>query len=464
MSEFLNGVDLNVELAYPFLLLIAAAIILLLCSAFYRFKANFYAALSLLALMASFFLELSNVNAFGFNSNAFLDTLNNDIIAFYAQCVILLFSFLYLLMDKKDHIGEFYALFLFMIASLMLMVSSSYLLLIFIGLEASSLALYTLIAMQGSRNAISSALKYFSVAAVGSGFFVLACAFIYFKMGKFDLSLSLNGGSKDIWLLSAGVLIFVLCAIKLSLAPFHFWLRDVYYASHSNLVAFISVVPKIAMFAVLIRLFDFFNYAEFGTIIAILAVFSMIVASLAALSQNDVKKMFAYSSVVHSSFVLVALVPMLSFKLGDDLNFVFWVVFGYWILFAFANYGVFLILSTLQKSSFETLNSLLNVKPFLAFALGLCALSLAGIPPFGLFWGKFMVLKSLVENDLAYLALFVALASVLMLYNYLKIIIHAFFMREKVAEKELCKDLKWEQKLALALCVIVNVFALLLML
>ncbi|EAI0016231.1 NADH-quinone oxidoreductase subunit N [Campylobacter upsaliensis] len=464
MSEFLNGVDLNVELAYPFLLLIAAAIILLLCSAFYRFKANFYAALSLLALMASFFLELSNVNAFGFNSNAFLDTLNNDIIAFYAQCVILLFSFLYLLMDKKDHIGEFYALFLFMIASLMLMVSSSNLLLIFIGLEASSLALYTLIAMQGSRNAISSALKYFSVAAVGSGFFVLACAFIYFKMGKFDLSLSLNGGSKDIWLLSAGVLIFVLCAIKLSLAPFHFWLRDVYYASHSNLVAFISVVPKIAMFAVLIRLFDFFNYAEFGTIIAILAVFSMIVASLAALSQNDVKKMFAYSSVVHSSFVLVALVPMLSFKLGDDLNFVFWVVFGYWILFAFANYGVFLILSTLQKSSFETLNSLLNVKPFLAFALGLCALSLAGIPPFGLFWGKFMVLKSLVENDLAYLALFVALASVLMLYNYLKIIIHAFFMREKVAEKELCKDLKWEQKLALALCVIVNVFALLLML
>lgn len=464
MSEFLNGVDLNVELAYPFLLLIAAAIILLLCSAFYRFKANFYAALSLLALMASFFLELSNVNAFGFNSNAFLDTLNNDIIAFYAQCVILLFSFLYLLMDKKDHIGEFYALFLFMIASLMLMVSSSNLLLIFIGLEASSLVLYTLIAMQGSRNAISSALKYFSVAAVGSGFFVLACAFIYFKMGKFDLSLSLNGGSKDIWLLSAGVLIFVLCAIKLSLAPFHFWLRDVYYASHSNLVAFISVVPKIAMFAVLIRLFDFFNYAEFGTIIAILAVFSMIVASLAALSQNDVKKMFAYSSVVHSSFVLVALVPMLSFKLGDDLNFVFWVVFGYWILFAFANYGVFLILSTLQKSSFETLNSLLNVKPFLAFALGLCALSLAGIPPFGLFWGKFMVLKSLVENDLAYLALFVALASVLMLYNYLKIIIHAFFMREKVAEKELCKDLKWEQKLALALCVIVNVFALLLML
>ncbi|EAL3993875.1 NADH-quinone oxidoreductase subunit N [Campylobacter upsaliensis] len=464
MSEFLNGVDLNVELAYPFLLLIAAAIILLLCSAFYRFKANFYAALSLLALMASFFLELSNVNAFGFNSNAFLGTLNNDIIAFYAQCVILLFSFLYLLMDKKDHIGEFYALFLFMIASLMLMVSSSNLLLIFIGLEASSLALYTLIAMQGSRNAISSALKYFSVAAVGSGFFVLACAFIYFKMGKFDLSLSLNGGSKDIWLLSAGVLIFVLCAIKLSLAPFHFWLRDVYYASHSNLVAFISVVPKIAMFAVLIRLFDFFNYAEFGTIIAILAVFSMILASLAALSQNDVKKMFAYSSVVHSSFVLVALVPMLSFKLGDDLNFVFWVVFGYWILFAFANYGVFLILSTLQKSSFETLNSLLNVKPFLAFALGLCALSLAGIPPFGLFWGKFMVLKSLVENDLAYLALFVALASVLMLYNYLKIIIHSFFMRKKVAEKELYEDLKWEQKLALTLCVIVNVFALLLML
>ena len=464
MSEFLNGVNLNIDLAYPFLFLIAAAIILLLCSAFCRLKANFYASLSLLALMASFFLELSNVNAFGFSASAFLGTLNNDFIAFFANCVILLFSFLYLLMDKEERVGEFYALFLFMVASLMLMVSSWNLLLIFIGLEASSLALYTLIAMQGHKNAISSALKYFSVAAVGSGFFVLACAFIYLKTGNFDLTLALTAAQKDIWLLSAGVLIFILCAIKLSLAPFHFWLRDVYYASHSNLVAFISVVPKIAMFAVLIRLFDFFNHTKFDKIIIILAVFSMIAASLVALSQKDVKKMLAYSSVTQSSFVLAALAPMLSIELGSDLSFVFWVVFGYWVLFAFANYGLFLILSTLKKSSFEALNSLSITKPFLAFALGICAISLAGIPPFGLFWGKFMVLKSLVDNDLTYLALFVALASVLMLYNYLKLIIHSFFIRETKVGEDTYKDLEWGQKFTLALCIIVNIFALVLML
>lgn len=97
-------------------------------------------------------------------------TLNNDIVSFYASLVILCFSFLYLLMQKEENQGEFYALFLFMIASLLLMVSSSNLVLIFIGLESSSLALYTLIAMRGSDNAISSAIKYFSIAAVGAGF------------------------------------------------------------------------------------------------------------------------------------------------------------------------------------------------------------------------------------------------------------------------------------------------------
>lgn len=464
LNDYLNLELLNVSLSYPFLFLIAVAIILLFCSSFYKLHRNFFIGISALSLIVSFFLVLYNLNEQGFK-NAFLGTLNNDILSFIASLVILLFSFLYLLMEKEENQGEFYALFLFMIASLILMVSSSNLVLIFIGLEASSLALYTLIAMRGTRNSISAAIKYFSVAAVGSGFFVLACALIYIKTGglelNFDKISNLQNTEPDILLLSAGVLIFVLCAIKLSLAPFHFWLRDVYYATHSNLVAFISVVPKIAMFVVVMRIFSILIASGFENIAMVLAIFSMLAGALAFLTQKDVKKMFAYSSVVNASFVLASMIPLLDSKVMYSELYDFFVVFWYWILFAFSNYGVFLILSTYKNTNFESLKGLLAKKPAVAISLAICVLSLAGIPPFGVFWGKFFVLYSVIVEDYWYLAILVALSSVIMLYGYLKVIIYAFFIK---GEGEHNLRLNFKQSFILTLCVCVSIFAILLML
>ena len=439
--------SLNIPLSYPFAFLIAVAIVLLLCSGFWKFHRTFYMATSSLSLIVSVFLILNNIAAQGLEAKGFLGTLNNDIVSLYASLVILCFSFLYLLMQKEENQGEFYSLFLFMVAGLLLMVSSSNLILIFIGLESSSLALYTLIAMRGSNNAISSAIKYFSVAAVGSGFFVMASALIYIRTGTLDLGLKL-ALDKDPMLLGAGVMIFVLCAIKLSLA--------VYSSAHVNLVAFISVVPKIAMFVVVIRLFSFLNHLGFENILNVLAVFSMLVAALAALSQKDVKKMFAYSSIVHSSFVLAACIPLLN-AADDVLN----SIFVYWVLFGFANYGVFLILSTFKGSSFEEFNALLFKKPLIALSLSFCVLSLAGIPPFGAFWGKVMVLKTLIVAEYWYLALFMALASLIMLYAYLKLIIHALFIKTQAKASE---HLNFIQSFILAFCTLISVFALFLLL
>lgn len=155
--------SLNIPLSYPFAFLIAVAIVLLLCSGFWKFHRTFYMATSSLSLIVSVFLILNNIAAQGLEAKGFLGTLNNDIVSLYASLVILCFSFLYLLMQKEENQGEFYSLFLFMVAGLLLMVSSSNLILIFIGLESSSLALYTLIAMRGSNNAISSAIKYLAL-------------------------------------------------------------------------------------------------------------------------------------------------------------------------------------------------------------------------------------------------------------------------------------------------------------
>ncbi|EOH5736852.1 NADH-quinone oxidoreductase subunit N [Campylobacter coli] len=449
--------SLNIPLSYPFAFLIAVAIVLLLCSGFWKFHRTFYMATSSLSLIVSVFLILNNIAVQGLEAKGFLGTLNNDIVSLYASLVILCFSFLYLLMQKEENQGEFYSLFLFMVAGLLLMVSSSNLILIFIGLESSSLALYTLIAMRGSNNAISSAIKYFSVAAVGSGFFVMASALIYIRTGTLDLGLKL-ALDKDPMLLGAGVMIFVLCAIKLSLAPFHFWLKDVYYAAHTNLVAFISVVPKVAMLVVVIRLFDFLNNTGFEYIIIVLAIFSMLIGAFAALSQNNIKKMFAYSSVVHSSLVLIACIPLLKEQNFDGILLA---IFGYWTLFAFANYAVFMILSNYENNSYESLNGLLVKKPLIAFCLSISVLSLAGIPPFGVFWGKFMILNTVILNGYWYLALFVALSSVIMLYAYLKILIHVLFMKN---DRVYNIKFSFIQNFILAFCVCVSTFAILLML
>lgn len=463
LNEFIDFKTLNIALAYPFIFLIIIAIILLFCSAFYKLHRSFYTSISILSLIFSFFLILSNMSAQGIEAKAFLDTLRSDIISFYASCIILFFSFLYLLMDREKNKSEFYPLFLFMVSSLLLLVSSSNLILIFIALEGSSLALYTLIAMRGTQNAISSGIKYFSVAAVGAGFFTLACALFYMKTGSLDLNSGLvlkNEFQKDPLFLSIGVIIFILCAIKLSLIPFHFWLKDVYYAAHTNLVAFISIVPKVAILVVILRIFNFMSNLGFEYIIMIIAVFSMILAAISSLSQKDIKKMLAYSSVVHSSFVLCALIPLLRYN-QEDFSLSLIPIFGYWVLFAFANYAVFLILSLLRKSSYENLQGILSKRPLIAICLGVCVLSLAGIPPFGVFWGKVMILKSVIENGYGYLALFIALSSMIMLYAYLKIIINAFFIKK---DKIYMTKLNFRQNLVLILCIGINIFALFFML
>lgn len=449
---------LNIPLVYPILFLIAMAIVILLIGAFKNLHKSFYIGISSFSLIISFIMIFKL--EFG---DAFLNTFLYDEISFLSICVVLTFSILYLFMEKEESKYEFYALFLFMIASLMLMVSSTNLMIVFIALESSSLALYTLIALKNDKNSISSALKYFSVAGVGSGFFVLASAFLYLKTGSIDLYeiSNLNMDLDNYFVLSCIVMIFILCAIKLSLVPFHFWLKDVYYASNSNLTAFISVVPKIAMLSFVVRLFMLMQETNLIYIISFLAVFSMFSASIVALIQTNIKKMLAYSSITHSSFVLISLMILLNpndFKISYFSSVDYLVFFGlfiYWFIFAFSNYGVFLILSTFKNTDYKSLNGMLDKKPFLAIVLSILVLSLIGIPPFGLFLAKVFVMSSAIMADYWYLALCVGISSAIMLYAYLKIIINALFIKDNHFIEN---KLNFRQSVVLGICFIMSVF------
>ncbi|CAG9960074.1 NADH-quinone oxidoreductase subunit N [Campylobacter lari] len=449
----------NFVLLFPVLSLLFWAIVLLLLDAFKKLSRNFYIGASVIALFSALcFLLLYN----GFvldNSHAFFGLFVSDNYAIFAQIVILVFSMLYLLMDKDEQKAEFFSLFLFMIASLILMISSTNLIVIFLALEGSSLALYTLIALRGTHNAISSSIKYFTLAAVGAGFFVFACAFVYLKTKSLDLdNLLYSEYISDPILLCAGVMFLVIVGVKLSIAPFHFWLKDVYCGVHTNFIAFISIVPKIAMIIVVLRIFSALGGGvKFEYIVALLAIFSMLVVSIVALIQKDVKKMLAYSSITHSSFILAVIVSSMSVSSqGDGTSYLLsiFALFVYWISFAFANYGIFLILSLFQKSSFESFSGLFNQRPVLSIMLAIFILCIAGIPPFGIFWGKILILASILNSGYYVLIFAIALSSMIMLYAYLKILIYVFFKKAQIIESA---NLDVKQKIILCLCLIGSV-------
>ncbi|MCV3381503.1 NADH-quinone oxidoreductase subunit N [Campylobacter sp. IFREMER_LSEM_CL2127] len=449
----------NFVLLFPVLSLLFWAIVLLLLDAFKKLSRNFYIGASVIALFSALcFLLLYN----GFvldNSHAFFGLFVSDNYAIFAQIVILVFSMLYLLMDKDEQKAEFFSLFLFMIASLILMISSTNLIVIFLALEGSSLALYTLIALRGTHNAISSSIKYFTLAAVGAGFFVFACAFVYLKTKSLDLDNLLHSEYiSDPILLCAGVMFLVIVGVKLSIAPFHFWLKDVYCGVYTNFIAFISIVPKIAMIIVVLRIFSALGGGvKFEYIVALLAIFSMLVVSIVALIQKDVKKMLAYSSITHSSFILAVIVSSMSVSSqGDGTSYLLsiFALFVYWISFAFANYGIFLILSLFQKSSFESFSGLFNQRPVLSIMLAIFILCIAGIPPFGIFWGKILILASILNSGYYVLVFAIALSSMIMLYAYLKILIYVFFKKAQIIESA---NLDVKQKIILCLCLIGSV-------
>lgn len=183
----------------------------------------------------------------------------------------------------------------------------------------------------------------------------------------------------------------------------------------------------------------------------------MLAVSIVALIQKDVKKMLAYSSITHSSFILAVIVSSMSVSSqGDETSYLLsiFALFVYWISFAFANYGIFLILSLFQKSSFESFSGLFDQRPVLSIMLAIFILCIAGIPPFGIFWGKILILASILNSGYYVLVFAIALSSMIMLYAYLKILIYVFFKKAQIIESA---NLDVKQKIILCLCLIGSV-------
>ena len=517
------------------------ALLMLAVSLFARtLSYKFYAVITILALALGFGL------VFGYNSGirGLFDVMLVDGIATLSMLIMLAGSIFFIFLSlgarsaQEYHTAEFFVLFLFVLVGYEFMVASENLMMILVGLETGSLALYTLIALHNRARSVEAALKYFIMGALGSGFFAFGAAMFFLSTGSMEISnIAQIAKSSN---LQTNVLLFAACSFmivsigfKLSLIPFHTWTPDVYEGASSAMAGFLSVVPKIAGFVVAIRLFEALQSIGvqwLNIVLYAVAVLTMSLANLMALVQRDVKRMLAFSSVSHAGFVLCAIV-IGSTQANAAL-------FTYWILYAVANLGAFAFIwcvrqrharslnlkfktrspalnlnangessisnaksaflqnhepgsagelnlgangqisacaewsvkaseqnskasgsnlkaiepgaeaslfgtetcepgaEICEQSSkftarfehpFEKFDGLIRTHPLFALCAAIFMLSLAGIPPFSVFWGKMYLLSAAVNSGYFALAVIMAVNSALALYYYLRLIVRMFF-------------------------------------
>ncbi|MDD2450546.1 NADH-quinone oxidoreductase subunit NuoN [Sulfurovum sp.] len=433
--------SLNLITLAPMLIAIAGGLIILSID---LLKEGLHKSLYVMLTVLILVVDLLSTVGLNINERGFFDVMLIDGISIVSQLLVIVGSIVFIplaLSSKRFHeysYPEFFALFLFMVAGFQFMVASDNLILIFVGLETASLSLYTLIALHNRSNSYEAAVKYFTMGALAAGFFAMGSAMIYALTGSVELYkvaevLATRTGEADLMIAIFGgfVLILVALGFKLSLYPFHTWAPDVYEGASAALVGYMSVVPKVAAFVVAIRIFGM--YIDLGVewvriMILVIAVLTMTLANIMALVQEDVKRMLAYSSISHAGFVMAALA--LDTTEGNTS------IFLYYALFMFTNLGAFAMLwisrhkmrrfNNRYDHPYEKFAGFIKIMPIGAVIMGLFMLSLAGVPPFSVFWGKIYVMQAAVNAGYIWLAVVMGLNSAIAAYYYLKLVVYMF--------------------------------------
>jgi NADH-quinone oxidoreductase subunit N len=358
-----------------------------------------------------------------------------DVILCLGSAIALLMSVEYL-ETTGIRTGDYYTLALFATAGMMLMAGANDLVVVFLGLEVMSVAVYVLAGIQrDSLRSNEAALKYFLLGAFATGFLLFGIALVYGATGTTRLDLiaeriaSAASGENRALLLPGVVLLLVGFGFKVAAVPFHVWTPDVYEGAPTSVTAFMAVGVKAAAFAAFGRVFlsSLAGIAdEWRWLVAALAVATMTLGNLLAISQSNIKRMLAYSSIAHAGYLLVALVAG-GTSGGSALLF-------YLLAYGLMNLGAFAVVIALAKrgetsEEIERFAGLGFRHPALGAAMGVFLLSLAGVPPFVGFVGKLYLFSAAVSEGWVVLAVIGVLNSVVSAYYYIWVIV-VMYMRE----------------------------------
>ena len=357
------------------------------------------------------------------------------------------------LQDRDIFKGEFYVLGLFGLLGMMVMISANHLLSIYLGLELLSLSLYAMVAFdRENKNASEAAMKYFVLGAIASGMLLYGMSMVYGMTGSLNITeigITLEKMSAESMHGNNLVLVFGLVfmviglAFKLGAVPFHMWIPDVYHGSPTTVTSYIASAPKVAGFAMIIRLLAEGMgslQTDWQGMLVILAVLSMIIGNVIAIAQTNLKRMLAYSTISHVGFIMLGILA------GNPEGYS--AAMFYTLVYALMSLGGFGIVMLLARKGFEAdeLNDLkgLNQRsPWFAFMMLIIIFSMAGVPPTVGFWAKLAVLKAVVNIDMLWLALVAVFFSIIGIYYYLRVIKLMYFDEpEDTAEISCSRDMQ----------------------
>lgn len=356
--------------------------------------------------------------------------------------VAVLMSVHYMEVEHEDH-GEYYALILFAVIGMMCMASGFDLILLFVGLELMALSTYVLVGfLRRDKRSNEAALKYLLLGAFSSGIFAYGLSLFYGITGSTNLGEIANklaqrlaDNPRDPIALLALIATATGLLFKIAAVPFHQWAPDAYEGAPTAITGFMSVAVKAAGWAMLLRIFLFMLWpmrAQYTPLLTFIAVATMVGGNFAALTQTNVKRLLAYSSIAHVGYMLLGLVASDGRNNSTGIR----GILVYLLVYTFMNLGAFAVITSLRRreiigDELDDMAGLFFKAPSEAILLLIFLLSLAGIPPLAGFWGKYYIFLSLMETGHYTLAVVAVGFAVLGLYYYLRIA-NAAFMREAV--------------------------------
>ncbi len=431
----------TVRLIAPELILICTALILLLLDLMIKRKET-VAFVGVLGTLLSAYVSFK-LYTLGWSDSVLLGMFVFDGYAnffkliFYANVILTIFISLKYMVIEKASFGEYYALLLLATSGMMIMAGATDLIILYLGLELMALSTYILAGLiRGQLRSSEAALKYFFLGAFSSAFLLYGISLTYGLTGTTNLNeiaiavQMLNLIENPILLL--GIVFFVVAfGFKIAIAPFHMWAPDVYEGAPTSITAFMSVGPKAAGFAVLGRVFfDAFGslQVQWTGILIPLAVLTIAVGSIIALSQTNIKRMLAYSSIAHAGYMLLGIIAGTPDGLASTMNYLF--------IYAFMNIGAFAVVIMLRSEGFRgedisDYKGLARSHPLASAMMLIFMFSLTGIPPTAGFIGKFYVFMELINAGYVPLVIIAVVFSVISAFFYLRVVMYMYMEEPK---------------------------------
>lgn len=397
----------------------------------------FIAQLTITVALLLLLYQHSNVSIFGFNKQIAITQFNSFLRILL--CAVSFFAFLYgkhYVLDKKLPISEYYILSLVVVIGGLVTLTAYSLLMVYIGIELLSLPFYALIAISRySQKSSESAIKYFILSSIASGFMLYGMSFIYGMTGSLtldviadNLSIISNNVLNDKIILVSIILLLVGLLFKLGIFPFHLWVADVYQGAPNSVMLFLSTIPKIVILGLLIAILtETFSiyYNLWSKLLFTLSLCSIFIGNLMALVQKNIKRMLGFSTVSHMGFILLSLGVA-----SNDIAFRTTIYYGIvYILMILVMFGIITALGVRNHfldnlSDFKGLN---KQHPWISFLILITMFSMAGIPPFAGFLAKLFVISGLINEQYYNTAIFILIMSIIGSFYYIRVVKYVYF-------------------------------------